>query len=332
MLHKIALLWHDPKIGSHLEFTGLTRHQSVSHLTQARKDPHAAIAIRNISGPDWRVNFNARQPVYAPIADGRRCDVGLARNIGRHGFPIDRPEQKKSQHRHIQTDFFQKLCRADHLSNRKHIFFAFAISLAPVAIVLVAVATVPIISVILSALFLGERASLRSWGIILTVMLGIVISVYGDLRDDIDFNMQTVLGALLGLAVAFSLAINFIVVRQDRTVEFELALGIGALIAGLTAFALSSTATNVTLSSAFIISLTGLIILPVSFVMLSRASRYTTASNVSMLMLLETVLGPLWVWMVIDERPSHLTIAGGAIVILAIFYFLLSERKNSTPV
>jgi drug/metabolite transporter (DMT)-like permease len=211
-------------------------------------------------------------------------------------------------------------------------FFAFAISLAPVAIVLVAVATVPIISVILSALFLGERASLRSWGIILTVMLGIVISVYGDLRSDVAFNTQTVLGALLGLAVAFSLAINFIVVRQDRHVEFELALGIGALIAGLSAFALSSTATNVTLESAFIISLTGLIILPVSFVMLSRASRYTTASNVSMLMLLETVLGPLWVWMFIDERPSHLTIAGGAIVIMAIFYFLFSERKNSEPV
>jgi len=210
-------------------------------------------------------------------------------------------------------------------------FFAFAISLAPVAIVLVAVATVPIISVILSTLFLGEHASLRSWGIILTVTLGIIISVYGDLRGDIDFNMHTVLGALLGLAVAFSLAINFIVVRQDRSVEFEIALGIGALIAGLTAFSLSPTATNVTWNRTLIISLTGLIILPISFVMLSRASRYTTASNVSMLMLLETVLGPLWVWMVIDERPSNLTIAGGTIVITAIFYFLLSERKNATP-
>ena len=69
-------------------------------------------------------------------------------------------------------------------------------------------------------------------------MLGIIVSVYGDLRGDIDFNMQTVLGAVLGLAVAFSLAINFIVVRQDRTVDFEIALGIGALIAGLSAFAL----------------------------------------------------------------------------------------------
>ena len=211
-------------------------------------------------------------------------------------------------------------------------FFAFAISLAPIAIVLVAVATVPIISVVLSAVFLGERASLRSWGIILTVMLGIILSVYGDLRSDVTFNTQTVLGALLGLGVAFSLAINFIVVRRDRSVEFEIALGIGALIAGLTAFALSPTATDVTLNSALIISFTGLIILPLSFVMLSRASRYTTASNVSMLMLLETVLGPLWVWIVIDETPSHLTVVGGAIVIMAIFYFLLSERKNAASV
>ncbi|MFZ8878352.1 MAG: DMT family transporter [Paracoccaceae bacterium] len=230
--------------------------------------------------------------------------------------------------KHIFTKSFVALvlCQIANTS-----FFAFAISLAPVAIVLVAVATVPIISVILSTLFLGEHASLRSWGIILTVTLGIIISVYGDLRGDIDFNMHTVLGALLGLAVAFSLAINFIVVRQDRSVEFEIALGIGALIAGLTAFSLSPTATNVTLNSTLIISLTGLIILPLSFVMLSRASRYTTASNVSMLMLLETVLGPLWVWMVIDERPSNLTIAGGTIVITAISYFLLSERKNATP-
>jgi len=207
-------------------------------------------------------------------------------------------------------------------------FFAFAISLAPVAIVLVAVATVPIISVILSAIFLGERASLKSWGIIFAVTIGIIVSVYGDLSQEITFNHNTVLGALLGLAVAFSLAINFIVIRQDRSVDFEIALGVGALTAGLTAFALTPSATDVTLNSAFMISVTGLIILPLSFVLLSRASRYTSASNVSMLMLLETVLGPLWVWAVTDERPSHLTIAGGVIVIVAIFYFLMSERRG----
>ena len=211
-------------------------------------------------------------------------------------------------------------------------FFAFAISLAPVAIVLVCVATVPIISVVLSTIFLNERASLKSVAVIVTVTSGIVVSVYGDFRTDVAFNLQTMMGAVFGLAVALSLAINFVIVRQDRDVEFEIALGVGALIAGITAFVLSPTASDTTLQSTIIISITGLIILPFSFVMLSRASRYTTASNVSMLMLLETVLGPLWVWVFIGERPSYLTITGGVIVIIAIVYFLMSEKQNKTPV
>lgn len=211
-------------------------------------------------------------------------------------------------------------------------FFAFAISLAPVAIVLVCVATVPIISVVLSTIFLNERASLKSVAVIVTVTSGIVVSVYGDFRTDVAFNLQTMMGAVFGLAVALSLAINFVIVRQDRDVAFEIALGVGALIAGITAFVLSPTASDTTLQSTIIISITGLIILPFSFVMLSRASRYTTASNVSMLMLLETVLGPLWVWVFIGERPSYLTITGGVIVIIAIVYFLMSEKQNKTPV
>jgi drug/metabolite transporter (DMT)-like permease len=211
-------------------------------------------------------------------------------------------------------------------------FFAFAISLAPVAIVLVCVATVPIISVVLSTIFLNERASLKSVAVIVTVTSGIVVSVYGDFRTDVAFNLQTMMGAVFGLAVALSLAVNFVIVRQDRDVEFEIALGVGALIAGITAFVLSPTASDTTLQSTLIISITGLIILPLSFVMLSRASRYTTASNVSMLMLLETVLGPLWVWVFIGERPSYLTITGGVIVIIAIVYFLMSEKQNKTPV
>jgi drug/metabolite transporter (DMT)-like permease len=211
-------------------------------------------------------------------------------------------------------------------------FFAFAISLAPVAIVLVCVATVPIISVVLSTIFLNERASLKSVAVIVTVTSGIVVSVYGDFRTDVAFNLQTMMGAVFGLAVALSLAINFVIVRQDRHVEFEIALGVGALIAGITAFVLSPTASDTTLQSTLIISITGLIILPLSFVMLSRASRHTTASNVSMLMLLETVLGPLWVWVFIGERPSYLTITGGVIVIIAIVYFLMSEKQNKTPV
>ena len=109
---------------------------------------------------------------------------------------------------------------------------------------------------------------------------------------------------------------------RDR---FELAIGLGALIAGCTAFHLWPAAWQVRGASLIYISVTGLIILPVSFFLLSKASRLTSAANVSMIMLLETVLGPLWVWLGIKETPSLLTLLGGVLVVGALGFFLYRQ-------
>ncbi|NDD10780.1 MAG: DMT family transporter, partial [Rhodobacteraceae bacterium] len=210
-------------------------------------------------------------------------------------------------------------------------FFAFGIAIAPVAIVLVAVATVPIFSVILGFFFLGERPDFGTWVIIGVVFLGIALSVLGDIDPTQLFNPYTVLGAVFGLLVAISLAINFVIIRKNETLPFELALGFGAIIAGLGAFVLFPAARSLSFESAFYISLTGLIILPISFYLLSYASRFTSAANVSMLMLLETVLGPFWVWLGVGEAPGIFGLIGGGIVIAALFYFLLRQKDVSEP-
>ena len=208
-------------------------------------------------------------------------------------------------------------------------FFAFGIAIAPVAIVLVAVATVPIFSVILGFFFLGERPDFGTWVIIGVVFLGIALSVLGDIDPTQLFNPYTALGAVFGLLVAISLAINFVIIRKNETLPFELALGFGAIIAGLGAFVLFPAARSLSFESAFYISLTGLIILPISFYLLSYASRFTSAANVSMLMLLETVLGPFWVWLGVGEAPGIFGLIGGGIVIAALFYFLLRQKDVS---
>ena len=208
-------------------------------------------------------------------------------------------------------------------------FFAFGIAIAPVAIVLVAVATVPIFSVILGFFFLGERPDFGTWIIIGVVFLGIALSVLGDIDPTQLFNPYTALGAVFGLLVAISLAINFVIIRKNETLPFELALGFGAIIAGLGAFVLFPAARSLSFESAFYISLTGLIILPISFYLLSYASRFTSAANVSMLMLLETVLGPFWVWLGVGEAPGIFGLIGGGIVIAALFYFLLRQKDIS---
>src|SRR3954470_12060087 len=54
------------------------------------------------------------------------------------------------------------------------------------------------------------------------------------------------------------------------------------------------------------------------FALLTVGARLIPAAQGGVLTLLEVVLGPLWVWLALDERPSTLTLVGGAIVIIAI--------------
>ncbi len=204
-------------------------------------------------------------------------------------------------------------------------FFAFGIALAPVAVVLLAVATVPVIAALLGYFLLGELADRRVWATIVLVFSGILMSVAGDIERGMNIDFETLLGACCGLAVAISLAFNFVIIRKNKTVPFELAIGLGALIAGCTAFYLWPAAWQVRGASLIYISVTGLIILPVSFFLLSKASRLTSAANVSMIMLLETVLGPLWVWRGIKETPNSLTLLGGVLVVGALGFFLYRQ-------
>ena len=206
--------------------------------------------------------------------------------------------------------------------------FAYGIYLAPVAIVLIAVATVPVFSIILGAVVLKEAVDMRTWAIVFIVFFGVTLSVMGDINSYDIFNLSSVLGGLCGLVVAFSLACNFVIIRKDKEVAFPLALGTGGILCGLLAFYFWPSASEINLKGIFYISITGLLILPISFILLSRASRMTPASNVSIIMLLETILGPLWVWTFTNERPQFLTIIGGTIVILALIYYFSNKRTQ----
>ncbi len=76
----------------------------------------------------------------------------------------------------------------------------------------------------------------------------------------------------------------------------------------------------------FLILVTGAVILPASFFLLTLANRYTASANVSLLMLLETVLGPILVWVGVGEAPTPLMMVGGAIVVSSLATYLLHMR------
>lgn len=200
--------------------------------------------------------------------------------------------------------------------------FAMGISLAPVSVVLFSVATVPIWAAILGGLFLGERTGRATIVTSAVVLGGIGLSVFGTHEGDGD----PVIGALCGLGVSVCLASGFTIYRANRDLPILLTVGLGALLAGLAGLILSDgiAADGPQLLA---IATTGVVILPASFFLISTASRHTEGANVSLFMLLETVIGPLFVWAAIGERVPPQGLAGGAIVVGALAVYLARERR-----
>ena len=71
----------------------------------------------------------------------------------------------------------------------------------------------------------------------------------------------------------------------------------------------------------------GLVLLPLAFWCLATGPRYLSAPEVGMFYLVETVLAPIWVWIVFSETPSRQTLAGGSILILALLAHSLWQMR-----
>ena len=211
--------------------------------------------------------------------------------------------------------------------------FSLAIAVAPVAVVLIGVATVPVFAAALSRIILGEPLSALTIATAILVMIGLYISVLGQEGSEIILDKTTLQGAVLGLGVAFSLAMNFTIIRKDKDVPFVLAIALGAFMAAALGAVCADALYWPPLGHMAAIALTGIIILPMSFVTLSYAARFVSSSTVSLIMLLETVLGPLWIWWGIGEVPTNSMLIGGAIVVICLTGFLIKEgrRKDAPP-
>ncbi len=203
------------------------------------------------------------------------------------------------------------------------LFFPLGIAAAPVAVMLLAVATAPVWSALLSRAVLGERTARSTWVTIVAVMAGIGWAVSGE--GSVGLNIAALTGAACGLAVALSLATNFVTLRRAPDIPILLAIGIGALLSGTTGWIVTGPS-EMTEGAVRAILVTGLVILPVSFFSLSFAARHTAAANVSLFLLLETVLGPLWVWLGTGEAPTQRMLTGGAVVVASLAAYLGHQR------
>lgn len=217
---------------------------------------------------------------------------------------------------------------AIHATNS--VLFSLGIANAPVAVVLFATATTPIFAALFAQVLSGERAGRASWIATASVLGGIALAVFGRDMTGVGLNLASLLGALAGLGVAMAMAITFVTVRHAPDLPIMPAMGIGSLISGSIGLSLGGpqAMADGTIWAALV---SGVLILPLSFLSLTFATRHTAAVNVSLLLLLEAILGPVWVWWGFGEAMSIAEICGGAIVIATLSIYLTYTARQTRP-
>lgn len=191
--------------------------------------------------------------------------------------------------------------------------FVMAITLTSVANVVFIFASIPIFAAIFSRIFLGEPIRLRMVLTMAVVMLGLAIIAYGSHASEI----ASWQGDVIALIVSINFAAALTAVRKVRATSMIPAIPLSYLAAAAVMMIWAEPAQVI--PSQWHLVLPHGVFIAVSTCLLTLGPRYIASAEVSLLILLESVLAPLLVWAVIGEDPGPWALVGGAIVIGALF-------------
>ena len=203
-----------------------------------------------------------------------------------------------------------------------NITFIISIQNTNVANTLVMIAMAPMLSAILGTIFLKEVPDRKTWVAIIITL----ISVTYIFHDSIE--MGNFYGDLFGIITAFGLACNAVIARYAKNRDLVPSAVIGKLCVAVFAFFFVDTFALVGTDLIFV-PLMCVMCVAIPFVLVTIAPRFIPAEEVNLFFLLETIIGPFWVWLVINEQPSIETIQGGVVIILTIaIHSFLKLKKN----
>ena len=203
-----------------------------------------------------------------------------------------------------------------------NITFIISIQNTNVANTLVMIAMAPMLTAILEAIFLKEVPDKKT---LIAIFISFVSAVY-IFYDSLQ--LGNFIGDLFGLVTALGLAIGAVIVRSAKNKDLVPAAVAGKLCVAIFALFFIENFDLVE-KDIIIVPLMCIMCVAIPFVLVTIAPRYISAAEVNLFFLLETIIGPIWVWLIIKEQPSLETIQGGSIIILTIAIHSFLKIKKS---
>ncbi len=203
-----------------------------------------------------------------------------------------------------------------------NITFVVSIENTNVANTLVMIATAPMLSAILGAIFLKEPPDKKTLISIIITFLSVIYIFFDSLK------LGNFYGDILGFITAIGLAVGAVTIRSAKSKNLVPAAVVGKLL--VATFALLFVENFALINQDLIIvPLMCILCVAIPFVLVTIAPRFIPAAEVNLFFLLETIIGPIWVWLVIREQPSIETLFGGVVIIITIAIHSFLKLRNA---
>lgn len=205
--------------------------------------------------------------------------------------------------------------------------FIFALNRTTVANTVVLLATAPLVAALFARFVLGERVRRRTWIAMGAAFAGVLVMVSDSLGGG------QLIGDLLALATGAVYAINIVALRAAPVYDGEPADMIPPNAAGgLIIAAVATSQADITAVSGAdlgILVMIGLVSLALGTWLFTRGVRHVQAAEAGLICLTEAAVAPLLVWLVLSETPTPQALAGAAIILAAVVFETLPERRSA---
>lgn len=200
--------------------------------------------------------------------------------------------------------------------------FIQSLSLTTVANTLFTLSSVPLFAAFFAWIVLGESVRRATWIAIAVAMSGIGLMVYDGIGGGF------LAGNLLALATAVLFAAYVVALRHGRDIDMLPSVCVGALVSasvgGVMASDLAAPLRDILICLAW-----GALLSTFGHGVFTLASRHVPAAELTLLAMVEMIMGPIWVWLALGETPTAYTLTGGAVVAAAIGGWAIHGNRRS---
>jgi drug/metabolite transporter (DMT)-like permease len=187
--------------------------------------------------------------------------------------------------------------------------FIIAITHTSVANTLIILSTTPLFAALIGWVTLREPVNTRTWTAIILVCVGVFV-----ISSDSENQASSLFGDIAAMVGSFFLAAGFTVVRRFPRITIFPIISTSGFITALLVLPLAQPL-SVTQTDMGYLVLMGVYMVPVGTALMYLGPKYIPAPEVGLMLLLESILGPVWVWLALGEQPGVRTFIGGAVIL-----------------